>query len=500
MSVPAGQTISMTFPAPVLGGTYVLPSYVWGEEHVRVEFVDNAGDKTVAVLNTDYSVAPADRSEAGVTITLLVAPPAGTVELEVTRDTIIANEFVAPEEAKAFEYALDRLTLAMQELNAIQDFLLSVGIDVAAAQAAAALAAQYLDEFTDIYLGAFATNPTTDNDGDPLQAGMFYLNTTVGELRFYDGASWLPYSPGTAATTADAVTIADAGGYYVGPHVEAALQEAGADLDALDAAKYDASDLASQAEAEAGTDNTKLMTPLRVAQAIAALGGTGQVLDSQVFTASGTWDNTVEPGGILVSIEVWGGGGGGGEAQPGGSEAEGGGGGEYRIILLSRTALFENVPVTIGAGGVGAPVSTGNHGGAGGQTSFGVLIGAKGGAGGKGSDSGGPTAPAEWVEATFYAPPLAYRDVDGAPESEPNANGAGSVYAGAAGAGAKNSSPGTKTGGLAQYLNQNGGSWDYSTGPTAGGYACGGAAGRSMQGGAAGGNGFCVVTIFGIPS
>ena len=32
-------------------------------------------------------------------------------------------------------------------------------------------------------------------------------------------------------------------------------------------------DIATQAEAEAGTDNTKMMTPLRVAQAIAALGG-----------------------------------------------------------------------------------------------------------------------------------------------------------------------------------------------------------------------------------
>jgi hypothetical protein len=34
-------------------------------------------------------------------------------------------------------------------------------------------------------------------------------------------------------------------------------------------AKYDSGALASQAEAQAGTDNTKLMTPLRVAQAIA---------------------------------------------------------------------------------------------------------------------------------------------------------------------------------------------------------------------------------------
>ena len=47
-----------------------------------------------------------------------------------------------------------------------------------------------LDEFTDIYLGAFASDPTTDNDGDPLAAGMLYYNTTSDVLRVYSGTAW----------------------------------------------------------------------------------------------------------------------------------------------------------------------------------------------------------------------------------------------------------------------------------------------------------------------
>jgi hypothetical protein len=39
-------------------------------------------------------------------------------------------------------------------------------------------------------------------------------------------------------------------------------------IETLDTTKYDSSDLASQVEAEAGTDNTVLMTPLRTKQAI----------------------------------------------------------------------------------------------------------------------------------------------------------------------------------------------------------------------------------------
>jgi len=59
--------------------------------------------------------------------------------------------------------------------------------NAAAAEAGAEAA---LDEFTDIYLGAFASDPTTDNDGDPLAAGMLYYNTSADVLRVYSGTAW----------------------------------------------------------------------------------------------------------------------------------------------------------------------------------------------------------------------------------------------------------------------------------------------------------------------
>lgn len=53
--------------------------------------------------------------------------------------------------------------------------------------------------------------------------------------------------------------------------------------------KYDSDDLASQAEAEAGTDNTKLMTPLRAAQAISVLSTFTKeyVSSNQTITSAG---------------------------------------------------------------------------------------------------------------------------------------------------------------------------------------------------------------------
>jgi hypothetical protein len=66
----------------------------------------------------------------------------------------------------------------------------SAATSATSAATAEAGAEAALDEFTDIYLGAFASDPTTDNDGDPLAAGMLYYNTSSDVLRVYSGTAW----------------------------------------------------------------------------------------------------------------------------------------------------------------------------------------------------------------------------------------------------------------------------------------------------------------------
>lgn len=89
------------------------------------------------------------------------------------------------------------------------------------------------------------------------EVGGVAVTATAAELNILDGVTAtaaeinvLDGIPGTLTATEI--------GYLDG--VTSAIQT---QLDA----KYDSGDLASQAEAEAGTDNTKVMTPLRVAQA-----------------------------------------------------------------------------------------------------------------------------------------------------------------------------------------------------------------------------------------
>jgi hypothetical protein len=109
----------------------------------------------------------------------------------------------------------------------------------------------------------------------------------------------------------------------------------------------------------------------------------------QAFTASSTW---TRPEGIsrIIVISTGGGGGGGGADSLDGTSngaAAGGGAGATCIKLFDAATVGASQTVTIGAGGT-AGANTGGNGGAGGNTTFGALHTAGGGAGGLGSATG----------------------------------------------------------------------------------------------------------------
>ncbi len=67
--------------------------------------------------------------------------------------------------------------------------------ETAAASSATDAAASY-DSFDDRYLGAKASNPTLDNDGDALSAGALYFNTVSNLVLSYTGSIWQAISTG----------------------------------------------------------------------------------------------------------------------------------------------------------------------------------------------------------------------------------------------------------------------------------------------------------------
>jgi len=79
---------------------------------------------------------------------------------------------------------------ATSEANALTSETNAATSETNAAASATAAASSY-DDFDDRYLGAKASAPALDNDGNPLITGALYFDTISGSMRVYDGSAWL---------------------------------------------------------------------------------------------------------------------------------------------------------------------------------------------------------------------------------------------------------------------------------------------------------------------
>ena len=64
------------------------------------------------------------------------------------------------------------------------------------------------DAFDDVYLGSKSSDPSVDNDGNALQTGALYYNTSEGNLKFYNGSAWVAIVTGASAGFAIAMAVA----------------------------------------------------------------------------------------------------------------------------------------------------------------------------------------------------------------------------------------------------------------------------------------------------
>ena len=113
-------------------------------------------------------------------------------------------------------FATDLAAVRWIEVADYASFLSSASADATAA-AASATAAQTAqtgaetayDNFDDRYLGAKSADPTVDNDGDALVAGMLYFNTTDEAMKVYTGSAWVAAYVSGAGTLLAANNLSD---------------------------------------------------------------------------------------------------------------------------------------------------------------------------------------------------------------------------------------------------------------------------------------------------
>jgi hypothetical protein len=193
------------------------------EDHLVVTLKNSSDVETVQTITTHYTVTGVGAAGGG-TVEMVTAPASGETltisrAVPLTQEVDLANRGgVQPE---VLETAYDKLTQALQDQEELHSrvprfpvsssltnvelpLTLTAGAalrvnstadgfengptadQITSAQSYAEAAQAALDEFTDLYLGAKASDPALDNDGNALQDGALYFDTTNNVMKVYD--------------------------------------------------------------------------------------------------------------------------------------------------------------------------------------------------------------------------------------------------------------------------------------------------------------------------
>ena len=100
---------------------------------------------------------------------------------------------------------------ALASKNAAATSETNAASSAVSAASSAATAAALLDNFDDRYLGAKASDPALDNDGNALIVGALYFNTTDGVMKIYTASGWIAASSASVGTMESFEFVATSG-------------------------------------------------------------------------------------------------------------------------------------------------------------------------------------------------------------------------------------------------------------------------------------------------
>ena len=121
-----------------------------------------------------------------------------------------------------------------------------------AAANSANAAEAYADNFDDAYLGAKASNPSVDNDGDPLDDGALYFDTTNNVMKVYDlgTTTWYQLTP----------TVSNQTNINIVSGISSEVQTVAGDSADIQTVSSDSADIQTLADIEDGTVATNAVS------------------------------------------------------------------------------------------------------------------------------------------------------------------------------------------------------------------------------------------------
>lgn len=170
-----------------------------------------ANSASQAATSASNAAASASSASSSASSANTSAVNAATSATNASNSATAAGNSAAAASTSATNAANSATTATTQATNASNSATAAAGSASSAAASAAAAAAS-LDNFDDRYLGPKTSNPTVDNDGNPLVTGALYYRTTapIG-MKVWDGSQWLEASAAQQASLVTYEYVATAG-------------------------------------------------------------------------------------------------------------------------------------------------------------------------------------------------------------------------------------------------------------------------------------------------
>ena len=145
-----------------------------------------------------------DAAAAGASAAAAAASASAAATSETNAETAETNAETAETNAETAQAAAELAQSAAETAQAgAETAETNAETAETGAQAAQAAAEAVFDNFDDAYLGSKTSDPTVDNDGDPLTDGALYYNTTDNVMKVYDlgTTTWYQLTPTVANQT-----------------------------------------------------------------------------------------------------------------------------------------------------------------------------------------------------------------------------------------------------------------------------------------------------------
>jgi len=167
--------------------------------------VTTAASNIVAIQNAPQAAADAEAAELAAQNSAQAASQSESNAATSEQNALTSEQNAATSEQNALTSEQNADTseqnALLSEQNAAQSAS-DASVSETNAETFANQAQTARDEVTELYLGAKTSDPTLDNEGDPLQVGALYYNTNQEQILIYDGAVWQ-----VAAFSADAAVV-----------------------------------------------------------------------------------------------------------------------------------------------------------------------------------------------------------------------------------------------------------------------------------------------------